>query len=119
MLLEFLDKREIRMKKYNWKLFWLGFLMNLMKKFFLFIPGLVLCIIGIWINPCLYIGIALFVFDAVISYAEQWQMKKTVESNDNPDFQQWADIMTQDDWQEEIKKAINDRIENLDNEDCD
>ena len=39
------------MKKYNQQLFWVGFLLNIVRKFILILAAVVLGIVGIWINP--------------------------------------------------------------------
>ena len=93
-------------RHYNWGLFWIGFMMNLTKNFIIFILGLVLCIIGIWVKPCLYIGVALLAIDVVISFIEQMGVKKAVETSTNPDFEPWAEIMSKDNWRDELKKLL-------------
>lgn len=106
-------------RRYNWKLFWIGFIMNLTKNFFLLIPSIVLCIIGIWVKHSLYIGLALFVIDIIVSFIEQWRIKQTVENSTNPNFAPWADVMAKDNWKEEIIKAVNGEIENQNTNDTD
>ena len=51
------------MKKYNSQLFWLGTLINIVKKTPLILIAAVLGIIGIWERPCLYfaLGVMLIV----------------------------------------------------------
>lgn len=98
-------------RHYNKSLFWIGFMMNMTKNIFLLIPGLILCIIGIWVKPCLFIGAALLVIDVVISLIEQIRIKKTVENNSDPNFESWAEIMSKDNFGE-LMKAIDGKIKN-------
>lgn len=97
-----------KLREYNHGLFWIGFLMNVFKNWFLLVPGIALCIIGIWKKPCLYIGLALLMIDIVAAFIEQRRIKRAVETSDNPDFTQWAEIMSKDNWREEMKKALDD-----------
>lgn len=57
------NKKKLR--TYNWELFFMGFLLNISKNFFLWIPGLILCILGIFRRKMLYIGLALIAADAM------------------------------------------------------
>ena len=59
-------------------------------------------IIGIWFKPCLYIGIALAVFVLVISLIEQLNIKKTFETSDNPDFEEFADTASSENWKKDV-----------------
>ena len=44
-------------REYPQKMFWLFVLTNFLFHFFyLSVPGIILCIVGIWIKTCLYIG---------------------------------------------------------------
>ena len=48
-------------RKYPSSLFIIGFVTNVLFHFFwLFVPAVILLIVGIFIKPCLYIGIAVF-----------------------------------------------------------
>ncbi len=97
-------------RHYNPSLFLLGFLSNLTKNFYLFIPAMILCVIGIWVKPCLYIGIVLLAIDVLISLIEQLQIKKAVETSTNPNFAPWTEMMSRDDWKDEIINAVNEKI---------
>ena len=69
-------------RKYPTKVFWMGFIGNFMiRSFYLFLPGLVLCIVGIWVKVCLWIGLGLLGLDAVINLVDQLQLRKTALSN--------------------------------------
>ena len=106
-------------RRYHWKLFWIGFMMNLTKNFLLLLPSIVLCIIGIWIRYLLYIGLVLFAIDIVVSFIEQWRIKQTVENSTNPNFAPWADLMSKDHWDEKIIKAVNEKTESQNTNDTD
>ena len=54
--------------------------MNMVKNFYFLFPAIILCIIGIRVRACLYIGLILLFIDITVSLIEQWQIKLTVET---------------------------------------
>lgn len=80
-------------RKYPGKLFWFFVFTNFLFHFFyLSIPGMILCIIGIWVKPCLWIGLAVLGLDAILSIIEQLRIRKTVVTpSDNPQFNAFID----------------------------
>ena len=96
------------MKKYNSQLFWLGTLINIVKKTPLILIAAVLGIIGIWERPCLYFALGVMLIVLVWSFVQQLEIKHTVEHSDNPNFAPYKDAMMSDDWREEIKKLVED-----------
>ena len=57
-------------RKYPAKMFLLFVLTNFMFRFFyLFIPGTVLCVVGIWSQTYLYVGLAVLGLDLILSIA--------------------------------------------------
>lgn len=91
----------MKQRKYNEKLFWMGFLLNfLMRNFILFVPGIILCFLGLWNKNCLSIGIASILIDVIVSFIQQVKIKKTIET-----MEPWADIFSMDNWQEMVKKV--------------
>ena len=64
-------------RKYPAKMFLLFVLTNFLFRFFyLFIPGTVLCVVGIWSQTCLYVGLAVLGLDL---------------QSENPDFNEMMD----------------------------
>lgn len=80
-------------RKYPLKMFLLGLCLNFFIRYaLLFLPGLVLCIIGIWSKKCLAIGLALWLVDLVASFVEQLRIRKAVLSeSDNEEFNELMD----------------------------
>lgn len=105
------DKNEKTKEKYNGGLFFAGFLMNLLKEFPLTVPALILCIVGIWVRPCLYIGIGLFAAAAAIALIIQLRYKRTVEKSEDPDFLPWANAMKKKNWRRETIDLVSEKIE--------
>jgi len=59
-------------RKYPAKMFLLFVLTNFLFRFFyLFIPGTVLCVVGIWSQTYLYVGLAVLGLDLILSIVEQ------------------------------------------------
>lgn len=97
--------------KYNPKLFFIGFLMNLLRKFPILIIAAVLFIIGINNRTCTYAAYGILALSALWSLIQQLIVKFTVENNDDPDFQPFADAMMSDNWNEVIMDIVEDKIE--------
>jgi len=74
--------------KYPVSLFVIGVLMNLTKNFFLFLPSIILLIVGIWVKWCLFVGVALLLLDVIISLIEQIQIRNATINSDNPSFKE-------------------------------
>lgn len=80
-------------RKYPLSFFLFGMVMNfLFHYFYLFLPGLILCIIGIWNLPCLLIGIAVLGLDLLLSFIEQLEIRKgSLSESDNPKYNEFMD----------------------------
>lgn len=85
-------------RKYPAKMFWLFVLMNFMFHFFyLFVPGIILCIAGVWVKFCLWIGIALLALDAILSIIEQLSIRKTaLTPSGDPEIDELMDALLSD-----------------------
>ncbi len=99
----------MKKRRYSSSLFWSGFFINILKRFYITIPAVILLIIGIWFKPCLYIGIALAVFVLVISLIEQLNIKKTFETSDNPNFEEFADTASSENWKEDVINFVKEK----------
>lgn len=100
------------MKKYPQSLFWIGFITNVVGRFFfLFFPALILLFIGIWVKECLIIGLSLLTIDIILSLIEQLRIRKTTLENDNPNFTEFQDAILSPDWRENIKNIVEERID--------
>lgn len=101
-------------RKYPPKLFWIGFIGNfIVRSFYLFFPGLILCIIGIWVRVCLWIGLGLLVLDAVINLVDQLKLRKTaLTPSDNPEFNALMEALTGPGGLDAFGKLMEERIKN-------
>ena len=80
-------------RKYPMKWFWRFVLINfLFRRFYLSVPGVILCVVGIWKNTCLRIGVAVLLIAIGLSMFEQLRIAEaaTAES-DNPEFNELMD----------------------------
>lgn len=107
-------------RKYPLSLFVFGFITNVLFHFFwLSIPSVILLIIGIFVKPCLYIGLALLMLDLILSLIEQLNIRQVVlKKSDNSDFCAFQDALSKDgNWRENVMKLLDEKIkENKGNE---
>ena len=103
-------------RKYNSTLFWLGFLLNIVRLFWIGIPAVILLMIGIWVRPCLYIGSALLLVLLLVALVQQLQIKKMAETDNDPAFAPFAEAMCSDNWREQIVSMVNEKIDAQRNE---
>lgn len=99
-------------RKYPPKMFWLFVLTNFLFHFFyLFVPGIILCIVGIWIKLCLYIGLAILGLDLILSIIEQlWIRKAAVSHSENPEFNELMDAFCSPDGLQAFGKVLDERM---------
>ena len=106
-------------RKYPTSLFLIGFITSILFHFFwIFIPGIILLIIGIFVKPCLFIGLALLSIDIILSFIGQLRIRKTfLEDSDSPDFRAFQDALSKDgNWRDNIGELLNQRISDPQNE---
>lgn len=80
-------------RKYPLGLFFLMLLLNFtVRHFYLFLPGVLLSIIGIWNKSCLAIGLAVLLVDLIVSLVDQLQIRKaSLEESDNEEYNELMD----------------------------
>lgn len=105
------------MKKYNSKLFLVGFILGISRKMPLVFLALVLGIISIWVEGCKAISIGLIILVVVWSLMQQIQAKYIVEHNDDPDFEPYANAMMSDNWRKDILKMVEERMKEYESDD--
>ncbi len=97
--------------KYPVSLFVIGVLMNLTKNFFLFLPSIILLIVGVWVKWCLFVGVALLLLDMIISLIEQIIIRNATINSDNPNFKEWQDAILSSDWKNNIMDLTESKID--------
>ena len=79
-------------RKYPPKMFWFFVLTNFLFHFFwLSVPGIILCIIGIWATSCLKIGLVILLLDLVLSIVDQLRIQNAVMTSEHPDVRELMD----------------------------
>ncbi len=98
-------------RAYPAKLFWLMVIMNFLVHFFyLSLPGIILSIVGIWLRPCLWVGLGLLLLDFVLSTVHQMQIRKAaITQSDNPEFNALMDAFLGG-GTEAFQNVLNDQI---------
>lgn len=109
-------------RRYPADLFAIGFITNMVFRFFwLFAPAVILMIIGIFSRNFLYIGLAVLLFDVIVSLIEQFKIRAAFLSDtDNPDFRGFQDALSRDgNWNENLKDFLEKRSQVPDDNDND
>jgi hypothetical protein len=80
-------------RKYTWKLFLIGVIINFVfHYFYLFLTGVILCLIGIVSLPCRAVGFACLTVDLFLSVVEQFQIRKAaLTQSDNQELNELLD----------------------------
>ena len=82
-------------RKYPPKIFWISVLTNCLFRFFyLFWPGLILSLVGIWVRPCLWAGFALIALTLIVSVIDQLRIRKALLTSTHPDVTELMDILS-------------------------
>lgn len=99
-------------RKYPTKMFLFFVLTNFVFHFFyLFLPGIVLCIVGIWVKSCLWAGLAILLLDLILSIIEQLRIRKAaLTPSDNPDVNAFLDAFYSPGGLEAVRKFAEERI---------
>ena len=105
-------RRYNKERKYPRKMFWLFVLTNFLFHFFyLSVPGIILCIVGIWIKTCLYIGCAVLGLDLILSIVEQSRIRNAaVSHSENPEFNELMDAFCSPDGLQAVWKVLDEKI---------
>ncbi|MBR7122492.1 MAG: DMP19 family protein [Oscillospiraceae bacterium] len=106
-------------RRYPFILFLIGFITNILFRFFwLFIPSIILLIVGIWVVWCLYVGLALLGIDIIASFVEQMKIRQAMLSDsDNEQFRQFQDAVSRDgNVFENIRNFVENAAEEVDDE---
>jgi hypothetical protein len=99
-------------REYPQKMFWLFVLTNFLFHFFyLSVPGIILCIVGIWIKTCLYIGCAVLGLNLILSIVEQSRIRNAaVSHSENPEFNELMDAFCSPDGLQAVGKVLDEKI---------
>lgn len=106
-------------RKYPTQLFVVGFIMNVLLRFiWLFLPSVILMIIGIFVRPCLYVGLGVLAVDVIVSLIAQIRICSAyLSESDNPDFQAFQEALSNDgSWKDNVMEFVNGRIADPDNQ---
>lgn len=102
-------------RKYPFSLFLIGFITNILFHFFwLFIPSIILLIIGAFVDWCLYAGLVLLGIDIIASFIEQMRIRQAMLSeSDNEQFSRFQDAVSKDgNVFENIRGFVENAVEN-------
>ena len=103
-------------RKYPTKMFWLFVLTNFLFHFFyLSVPGIILCIVGVWVKFCLWIGLSILGLDLILSIIEQLRIRKAaLTPSDNPEVNELMDAFCGPGGLEALGKLLDEKMETRD-----
>ncbi len=101
-----------RKRNYPAKMFWFFVFANFLFHFFyLSLPGMILCVVGIWIKSCLWIGLTILLLDLILSIIEQMRIRNAaITPSDNPDFNEFMDAFCSSDGLAAVRKLTEEKI---------
>ena len=74
------------------------------------IPGIILCIVGIWAKSFLWVGLAVLGLDVILSIIEQLRIRKAaVTPSDNPEFNELMDALCGPDGLDAFKRIVDEK----------
>ena len=100
------------MKKYPMSLFVLGFILNIVRGAVFVVVAIVLMIVGIWLRPCLYIGLGLTAAVIAVSLIIQFRYRHAVLYSTDPEFEPVREAILNDDWRSNVKDLVGTAIGN-------
>lgn len=103
-------------RKYPAKLFVIGVIINfIFHYFYFFLLGSILCVVGIWNQICLCLGIAMLCLDLVFSISDQIRIRKaSLTASDNPEFNKLMDIFLGSNDPDAFKKFMEEKMHHAD-----
>ena len=86
----------------------------------LFVPGIILCIVGIWVKTCLWIGLIILGIDLILSIIEQLRIRKAaITQSDNPVFNEFMDAFCGPGGLNDVRKVLDLKIKSQNLADAD
>lgn len=107
----------MKKRHYPLSLFVLGFITNVIFHFFwLFVPAVILLLLGIFFKPCLYIGLALLIIDLIVSLIEQFMLRNTLlKDSDNEYFREFQNVFEKDgSWWKNVTEYVDEKAVRVD-----
>ena len=91
---------------YPAKLFWIGVLLNIIRKFIFVVASIVLMIMGIWNAVYLYIGFAILGLVIIISLIQQLKYRNIMLQSEDPNLAEFQKAVLDENWQSNIMNMI-------------
>ena len=100
-------KKRDNQNKMSGELFWSMLALNIVQKFYLFIPGIVLCLLGVWKPELAKIGLILLGVDIIAAVVWMLFAKNRIEHSDSEALGELRGKSIKD-----MADLISDKIEN-------
>ena len=112
-------------RRYPLGLFIFGFFLTvIVRHYWLFLPALAALILGIFVRPCLYIGLGILAVDVVLALIGQFRLRHAFLTEDDPSAEEFRDALSRDgNWRKNVmdfvEQQMNDPANAYDGEDED
>lgn len=102
-------------RNYPAKMFWFFVFTNFLFHFFyLSLPGIILCVVGIWVKSCLWVGLAILLLDLILSIVEQMRIRKAaLTPSDNREFNELMDAFCSPGGMEAFGKILDEKMRSV------
>lgn len=112
----------MKKRSYPTSLFVFGFILGfLLRRFYLWLIGIILIIIGKNNDICYYLGCISILVNLIWSFIEQIALRNAIlKHTDNPNIIEFQDALSDDEnWKENIIDIVESKIEEYEDEDLD
>lgn len=93
-------------KKYPLSLFIMGFVLNMVRGAVFIAIAVTLMIVGIWLRPCLYIGLGLIAVVIIVSLIMQLRYRHAILYSNDPELESVREAILNGDWKGNIKELV-------------
>ncbi|MBO4289907.1 MAG: hypothetical protein J5865_07405 [Lachnospiraceae bacterium] len=94
-------------KEYPASLFWTNLIITfLANHIYLTLPGLVLVVVGVWVRPCLYIGLGLLLLSSGLSLNTALTNRRVFLDSEDPNFQEVREAVLSENWRENVIELV-------------
>ena len=99
--------------RYPWSLFFMGLLVNVLSRIYLFAPGAVLLAVGLFVDKdflkAIGAGLLIAVFIALL--IDQIRIRNGIINSDDPRFDEWRSAMMSPHWKDNIMNMLDEKIQ--------
>ncbi len=99
--------------RYPWSLFFMGLLVNVLTRIYLFAPGAVFLAVGLFVDKdflkAIGAGLLIAVFIALL--IDQIRIRNGIINSDDPQFDEWRSAMMSPHWKDNIMNMLDEKMQ--------